>query len=233
MENSIKEAIILAGGLGTRLRSEIGEVPKSLAPVNNQPFLNYLLRYLKKNGITRVVLAVGYKHESIQTIIGNYFEGIEIEYSVEKEPLGTGGALKLALELVKENVVFVCNGDTYFDIDLEILYKYHIEKNSTCTLALKKLLNVERYGNVQLNDGKVVAFQEKQLRDVAIINGGIYCVNKGILIHYPVNTPFSLEKNYLENNPKAKKIYGLEFDSYFMDIGIPEDYQTFQKDMLK
>jgi len=232
MDNPIKEAIVLAGGLGTRLRSEIGEFPKTLASVNNQPFLHYLLRYLKKNGIERVILSVGYKHELVEEAIGKNFEGIQIDYAIEKEPLGTGGGIKLALEQTKSDVIFVCNGDTYFDVDLKALADFHFEKKSNCTIALKKLQNVSRYGSVEMDaEGKVTAFREKQFREETIINGGIYCINRGLLIHYPVNTPFSLETNYLENNPKAKKIFGRVFDSYFMDIGVPEDYQQFQKDV--
>lgn len=231
MDNQIKEAIVLAGGLGTRLRSEIGEIPKCLAPVNGKPFLTYLLSYLKKNGITNVLLSVGYKHEMIVEAIGDSFEGMKITYAIEKEPLGTGGGIKLALEKTAADVLFVLNGDTFFDIDLAEFAKFHFEKKSTCTVALTRLQKVDRYGMVELNDeDKIVEFKEKQYRDETIINAGIYCINKGVLIHYPVNTPFSFEKNYLEKNPTAKNIFGKIFDAYFMDIGVPEDYQKFAKD---
>jgi D-glycero-alpha-D-manno-heptose 1-phosphate guanylyltransferase len=234
MDNPIKDAIVLAGGLGTRLRSEIGELPKSLAPVNGKPFLHYLLSYLKKNGVERVMLSVGFNHEQIVAAIGDSFEGMKIEYAIEKEPLGTGGAIKLALEKTKAEKLFVCNGDTYFDIDLADLANYHLSSKAMCTLALKKMHNVERYGSIDLTeDGKVKAFSEKKFRETAIINGGIYCINRGILIHYPVNTPFSFETNYMENNPIAKNIFGKIYDSYFMDIGVPEDYQKFQQDFSK
>ena len=234
MDNQVTEAIILAGGLGTRLRSEIGDFPKSLAPVNGQPFLNHLLRYLKTQGIKSVVLSVGYKRELIEQAIGNDFEGISIQYAVEDEPMGTGGGMKLALEKTTSDYVFVFNGDTYFDIDLEKLQKYHVEKKSNCTIALKELNHVERYGTVEMNeDSKIIAFHEKQPREKAVINGGIYCINRGVLIHYPVGTPFSFETNYLEKNTPAKNIHGLIFDNYFIDIGVPEDYHQFEKDMQK
>ncbi|MBI3136885.1 MAG: nucleotidyltransferase family protein [Bacteroidetes bacterium] len=234
MDNPIKQAIVLAGGLGTRLRSEIGEFPKVLAPVNGQPFLHYLLRYLKKNGIETVILSVGYKYELIVEAVGEEFEGMKLIYAIEKEPLGTGGAIKLALEKTKADILYVCNGDTFFDISLKELSDIHFEKKSNCTMALKKLHNVDRYGSVEMDEtGKITAFHEKKFRAEAVINGGIYCINRSLLIHYPVNTPFSLETNYLENNPKAKKIYGHCFDAYFMDIGVPEDYRQFQKDVEK
>jgi D-glycero-alpha-D-manno-heptose 1-phosphate guanylyltransferase len=234
MDNAVTEAIILAGGLGTRLRSEIGEFPKSLAPVNGQPFIHYLLHYLKKQGIQSAVLSVGYKHELIEQALGSSFEGIKIQYVVEEEPMGTGGGMKLALEKTAGQMVFVFNGDTYFDIDLQELLKHHLDKKSNCTLALKELHNVDRYGSVEMNDdSKIVAFHEKQLREKTLINGGIYCINRGVLIHYPVGTPFSFETNYLEKNASAKHIYGKVFDNYFKDIGVPDDYHQFEKDMQK
>ncbi|MBL7899611.1 MAG: nucleotidyltransferase family protein [Crocinitomicaceae bacterium] len=231
MDHTIKDAIILAGGLGTRLRSEIGEFPKVLAPVNGKPFLTYVLDYLKKNGIETAVLSVGYKAELIHEQFGDDYQGMKLIYAVEKEPLGTGGGMKLALEKNKAEMFFVLNGDTFFDIDLKQLETFHLLNKSTCTLALKKMKNVDRYGNVELDEnGKIKAFSEKKFREEAVINGGIYCINRGILIHYPVNTPFSFETNYLENKPQAKNIFGKIFDNYFMDIGVPEDYQQFQKD---
>jgi len=234
MDNQVTEAIVLAGGLGTRLRSEIGEFPKSLAPVNGKPFLTYLLTYLKKQGINSVILSVGYKHELIEQEITNEFDGIKIQYVVEPEPLGTGGGLKLALEKTKSEVVFVLNGDTYFDVNLHQLAAQHHNKKSTCTIALKKMDNVERYGSVDIADeDKITAFHEKKFREKSVINGGIYCINRGILIHYPVGTPFSFETNYLEKNTPAKNVHGVIFENYFMDIGVPEDYKQFELDMKK
>lgn len=234
MDNKIKDAVILAGGLGTRLRSEIGEFPKVLAPVNGKPFLSFVLDYLQKNGIETVVLSVGYKAELIQQEFGDNYKGLKLIYAIESSPLGTGGAMKLALEKNKAEMLFILNGDTFFDIDLKVLENFHLQNKSTCTLALKKMKNVDRYGNVEIDPaGKILAFSEKKFREEAVINGGIYCINRGILIHYPVNTPFSFETNYLENKPQAKNIFGKLFDNYFMDIGVPEDYQQFQKDNSK
>lgn len=232
MDNQVNTAIILAGGLGTRLRSEIGDLPKAMAPIHGKPFLTYVFGFLKKNGIDQVILSVGYKYEVIQAFFGDQYEGIQITYAIEKEPLGTGGAIKLALEKTKADILFVLNGDTYFDLDLKSLAQFHANHKATCSIALKRLNNVDRYGSVELGeDSKVMAFKEKQFREETIINGGIYCIDRGVLIHYPVNTPFSFEKNYLENNPKAKNIFGKIFEDYFMDIGVPEDYQNFEKYM--
>jgi D-glycero-alpha-D-manno-heptose 1-phosphate guanylyltransferase len=138
MDNKIKDAVILAGGLGTRLRSEIGEFPKVLAPVNGKPFLSFVLDYLQKNGIETVVLSVGYKAELIQQEFGENYKGLKLIYAIESSPLGTGGAMKLALEKNKAEMLFILNGDTFFDIDLKELENFHLQNKSTCTLALKK-----------------------------------------------------------------------------------------------
>lgn len=231
MDNKITEAIILAGGLGTRIRSAIGEMPKCMAPINNQPFLNFVLRYLIKNGIQRVIISVGYKADEITNYYNNSFEGLVIEYAIESEPMGTGGALKLALEKAHSEILFVLNGDTIFDIPLNDLAQVHIDLKAVCTIALKRMFKVDRYGAVKTDEsGKVLGFAEKKYADEVVINGGVYVINKSILVHYPVNTPFSFEINYLQNNPKAKNIHSKLFDSYFCDIGIPEDYDKFIQD---
>ena len=130
------EAIVLAGGLGTRLKSVVSNVPKPMAPIGDKPFLEYILKYLKKNGITRAILSVGYKSEIIEEYFGNNFEGIDLVYSVEKEPLGTGGAIKKAMSKVKSNQVYIINGDTFFDINLKSLI---LEDNSKIILSLKHI----------------------------------------------------------------------------------------------
>ena len=145
------EAIILAGGLGTRLSHIVKDVPKPMAPVAGRPFLEYILDYLIENDIKRVILATGYKHEIIEQHFGNLYKNIEIIYSVENEPLFTGGAIKKALSKCKENNVFIINGDTYFNVDLKEMKKFHIESNSEITIATKLMYDFERYGTVVLS----------------------------------------------------------------------------------
>ena len=231
MENNVSEAIILAGGLGTRLRSEIGDYPKPMAEVNGNPFLSYLFKYLKSQNISSVVLSVGYKWEIIQDYFGDNYQGIDILYAVEKERLGTGGGIKLALSYIKGSCAFVINGDTYFDVDLAEIYRNHQLNNSKCTLALKPLQNVDRYGLVELSETKITAFKEKEFREETLINGGIYCINKNILDGFESETNFSFENDYLEIDTQSKEIYGCVFEDYFKDIGIPEDYHQFEKDI--
>lgn len=233
MDIKIRQAIVLAGGLGTRLRESIGEFPKPLAPINGKPFLSHVFKYLQKNGINKVVLSVGYKWELIKEEYGNQWNDIKIEYAVENERLGTGGAIKLAMSKIDVEDFYVLNGDTLFDVNLLTLEHFHFSKKAQCTLALKGLYRVSRYGSVELNNKKVLRFEEKQYRERSLINGGIYCLNKSILNDFPDSDIFSFESDYLEKNTGDKEIYGELFDSYFIDIGIPEDYKAFEDKIIK
>ncbi|EAK2332576.1 NTP transferase domain-containing protein, partial [Campylobacter jejuni] len=170
------QAIILCGGLGTRLKSVIKDIPKPMAPINNKPFLEFIFEYLKKQGIKEVILAVSYKYEVIQEYFKDEFLGIKIKYSIEKEPLGTGGAIKEALKFIK-NEVYVLNGDTFFDIDLS---KLKLNGSKIC-LALKQMNDFDRYGTVNVDgQGFVISFEEKIFKTQGLINGGIYLLTKDI-----------------------------------------------------
>lgn len=227
----IREAIVLAGGLGTRLRSVVKDVPKPMADVNGRPFLEYLLRYLQKNGIEKIILSVGYKWKVIKAYFGDSFEGIEIVYSVENEPLGTGGAVKKSLSFVNSNDVFIVNGDTFFNIDLKEFFAFHKKKRSVLSIALKPMRQFDRYGNVKIDDNnRIVSFEEKGYYESGLINGGIYLLNKDFFMDLAWKDKFSFEKDFLEKCYKFYEFYGLPFDSYFIDIGIPEDYERAKRD---
>ena len=222
------EAIVLAGGLGTRLRSVVSDLPKPMAPINGKPFLEYILNYLKKNEVTRVVLSVGYKWETIKEYFGNSFENIELIYSVEDEPLGTGGAIKKALTVCDKNNIFIINGDTFFDVNLQ-----NLELKDFCKiqLSLKPMNNFDRYGCVETNiEGFVTTFTEKGFREYGNINGGIYLIAKNIFDEFDLGEKFSFEE-FMQNNFKQLNISTKVFDNYFIDIGIPEDYQKAQIDL--
>lgn len=223
------EAIVLAGGLGTRLQSVVSDVPKPMAPVGNKPFLEYILRYLQTNGITRVVLSVGYKWETIKEYFGNSFENIELIYSAEEEPLGTGGAIKKALKQCREKEIYIINGDTFFDVKLADL---KLQPNSKLTLSLKPMKNFDRYGCVEVDmQGYVTSFTEKEFRKVGNINGGIYLLRKNIFDGYNLEDKFSFEE-FMQVNFNQISIFSLIFDNYFIDIGIPQDYAKAQKDLV-
>lgn len=231
MDHTIDEAIILAGGLGTRLRDSIGEMPKPLAPINDTPFLHYLFEYLREQGITTVVLSVGYKWEMIHDVFGEEYLGISLKYAVEEERLGTGGGIQLALQQIEKELCFVLNGDTYFDIDLSKLQNFHVKSKALCSLAAKGLQHFDRYGTLELStDGTVMAFNEKKPTEKGIINGGIYCISKSIQELFPKKDAFSFETEFLEPNAVTGNVKAMVFDDYFMDIGIPKDYQQFERD---
>ncbi|MDO9001702.1 MAG: nucleotidyltransferase family protein [Bacteroidota bacterium] len=229
----ITTAIILAGGFGTRLQSVISELPKPMAPINNEPFLNYQLNYLKHYGIKNVILSVGYLSEKIKEYYGSNFNGLEIDYVVEETPLGTGGGIRLALEKCKDDSVLVLNGDSFFDVDLIKFFNLHKSKNSINSLALRRVDNANRYGTIEINhENKIISFQEKSNSSKeGIINGGVYILNKKLYLQStPVNTNFSIEKDFFEKQLTNLIITGFEFDGYFIDIGIPEDYTKAQND---
>ncbi|MDN5337920.1 MAG: D-glycero-alpha-D-manno-heptose 1-phosphate guanylyltransferase [Thermotogaceae bacterium] len=227
----IKEAIVLAGGLGTRLRSVAKDLPKLMVDVNGKPFLEYVLSYLEKEGIERVILSVGYKWETIFEYFGNKFKNLELVYSVETVPLGTGGAIKLALEKTQGDEIFVLNGDVYFGINLAELYSYHKEKKSNLTLALKEMRNFDRYGVTEIDaNGRIIKFSEKMYRTYGLINGGRYVIDKKFFMSFNLPDKFSIEKDFFEVYYNDYKFYGKKFDNYFIDIGIPEDYEKAKKD---
>lgn len=223
----ISEAIILAGGLGTRLRSEVSDTPKCLAPVNDVPFLSYLIHYLLSQGIRHFIFSLGYKSEMIIEFLNRDFATLSYSISLEDKPLGTGGAISLACKKVMTKDVLVCNGDTLYKVDAFSLADFHSEKNADCTLALKPMKNFDRYGSVSLNaDGRISVFHEKKHCTSGLINGGVYMLNSENFIRQSFDNIFSFEKDYLEKSAgKAGAVFGSEQDGFFIDIGIPEDYR--------
>ena len=228
------DVIVLAGGLGTRLRSVVSEVPKCMAPVAGKPFLWYLLKYLTRYDVSQVVLSVGYLREVIfRWIDENRSEfPFEFDYAVETEPLGTGGGIKLALGKVKSASAFILNGDTFFDVDLDALRQQHELSQKSITMALKPMTDFDRYGTVKFDtgDGRVVAFNEKKHCDYGLINGGVYLVSVGSAIFDGLPQKFSFETAVLEKQCMVGNIDGVVQDKYFIDIGIPEDYHRADKE---
>jgi D-glycero-alpha-D-manno-heptose 1-phosphate guanylyltransferase len=226
------EAIILAGGLGTRLRGVIGEeTPKCMAPVAGQPFLHYLLRYAMQQGVTRVILSLGHKSEAVISWLNAQSLSLEIDWVIESEPLGTGGGIQLALQACLTDHVAVLNGDTMFNIGLKRIVNAHSQNGAETTLALKALRNFDRYGIVEKDEaGIITAFQEKAPREQGLINGGIYCISRTEFLNRGLPQKFSFEKDYLERFIGERKFYGYQDDSYFIDIGVPPDYEQAQHD---
>jgi D-glycero-alpha-D-manno-heptose 1-phosphate guanylyltransferase len=228
---SPKTAIILAGGRGTRLNELIPDVPKAIAPVNGQPFLNYLLQYFISTGIDKFIFALGFGHESIRHYLDEQFPLLDRQFAIEAEPLGTGGAVRNALPLSTENTVVVINGDTLYKVRLEAIAAFHHMCGAECTIALKPMKSVSRYGEVVLNkDYTVAEFTEKKLLENGLINGGVYILNKRLFEQTEWPVVFSFEEDYLATMHATRRIFGYQQDGYFMDIGIPEDFNRAQEE---
>lgn len=218
--------ILLAGGFGTRLSSIVKDVPKPMASINGKPFLHYIFENLYQQHIQKVVLSVGHLKEVIQDFFQDNYLGIKIQYAVENEPLGTGGGIKHAFSFVEDDA-YVLNGDTFFDIELRKL------KNNIAdiSIALKPMFDFERYGTVELNkENSIISFHEKKYCNQGLINGGIYYFRKSLFNKIETPEKFSFEKEILEKHLTDLKIQGMIFDNYFIDIGIPEDYEKAQFD---
>jgi len=231
----VREAVILAGGLGTRLGRIVKDVPKPMVEVSGRPFLEYLLDYIIGQNLKLAILAVGFKHEVIKKHFGESYKGLELIYSIEEEPLGTGGAIKKALDLVEGDDFLILNGDTYCNVSLARLYEFHRLKESVLSVALKRLNDFSRYGTVELDGrGRIVGFKEKGYRREGNINCGIYLVRKSILRKAGLPSKFSFEKGFLEKYIRTFLFYGLTFDDcFFIDIGILEDYALAQSELKK
>jgi D-glycero-alpha-D-manno-heptose 1-phosphate guanylyltransferase len=229
----ITEAIVLAGGLGTRLKSVVSELPKSLAPVAGKPFLAYLLDHARQQGIAKFIFALGYKNEQIKAFVEDYLTQGTYVFSVEEEPLGTGGAIYKACKKVSKEDTIVLNADTFFGVPLHQLVTLHKNNKAACTLALKPMKNFDRYGVVELNEqNRVTGFSEKKYHDAGLINGGVYALSVAAFLQKSFHPIFSFEKDYLENEFNREIITGLISDSYFIDIGIPEDFQRAQTELI-
>lgn len=227
----IKTAIILAGGLGTRLRSAVADLPKCMAPVNELPFIHFVIALLQKEGIENFIFSLGYKSEAIISYVDTQYPVLQKKYVIETKPLGTGGAIKAACKQVTEKNVVVVNGDTLFHINIAELSRFHETHDASCTIALKEMKSFDRYGAVELNnDQSIKAFKEKQFCENGTINGGVYALTLATILTGDYPEVFSFEKEYLEKNTGNGKLYGVINNDYFIDIGIPEDYQRFQDD---
>ncbi|MGH2509514.1 MAG: nucleotidyltransferase family protein [Ktedonobacteraceae bacterium] len=218
------EAIILAGGLGTRLRAVVRDQPKVMAMVGNRPFLEIVLERLAAGGVKRVILAVGYLREQIKTHFGSKYKSLDLYYSEETEPLGTGGAIMRALPLIEGQNVLVLNGDTYFELDYKQMWQRHIEAQATVSIALRYVDDASRYGRVEVKNGRVQSFLEKGASGAGYINAGVYMLSRHSFDSVQLSRRFSFETDYLA--PFVNQLAPLAYpaNGYFIDIGIPESY---------
>ncbi len=227
------EMIILAGGLGTRLKPVISDAPKCMAPVANKPFLSYVLKHFTEQGVTRFIFSLGYMHEKIEEWLKNEIPSSRYTCSIEIEPLGTGGALKKACTFTTTKNPLVTNGDTLFKIDVNQLVHTHETYDADCTLSLKKMYDFDRFGTVEItNDTAVSNFIEKKKTREGYINGGVYALNTKKFLDEILPEKFSFESDYLQMKTDNKNIRAVVQDAYFIDIGVPEDYARAQNELI-
>jgi D-glycero-alpha-D-manno-heptose 1-phosphate guanylyltransferase len=229
LELTAVTAAILAGGLGSRLRPAVSGRPKALANIGERPFLTYLFDQLVAAGARDVVLCTGYLGDQIRMIFGESYNTLRLNYSQESIPLGTAGALRLALPLFNFDPVLVMNGDSYCDANLGEFWLWHGARHARASLLLSKVLDTERFGQVQVDrGGKVTDFKEKGTgQGVGWINAGIYVLSRDLLAEIPANRAVSLEREVFPNWI-GRGLYGFQSESRFMDIGTPEAYASAQ-----
>ena len=227
------QAIILAGGLGTRLKSVVADKPKVLSPVAGKPFLYYIIEYLQKQGVDKYIFALGYLSEQVIVFLKENYLHLEYQYTIEETPLGTGGGIKKAIQLATEENVLIVNADTFFEMNIQQLFSFHIASKAHCTVSLKLMKNFDRYGSVELENEtqNIISFKEKTFMQEGYINAGYLILNKNCFLLTTKNLPhiFSFEKDFLEKNVDAMLIKGFPYDGYFIDIGIPEDFNIAQE----
>jgi D-glycero-alpha-D-manno-heptose 1-phosphate guanylyltransferase len=222
------QAIVLAGGLGTRLRGVVPDLPKPMAPVAGQPFLAWILDRLADARFERVVLAVGYRHEAIRHHFGPAYRGMPLHYSVEESPLGTGGAIRLAGDQVGRDPVFVLNGDTFLELDYGAMREAHSDLGVELSVAVCRVPDISRYGALKVSHGRIEAFLEKGPGGPGLINAGTYILSRALLESIPPTGAFSFERELLE--PRVADVRPAAFlaEGLFIDIGVPEDYARAQ-----
>lgn len=226
------EGIVLAGGFGTRLREMVPDLPKPMAPVAGRPFLEILLASLARKGFHRVVLSLGYMADKVVAHFGASYAGIELVYQIEPVPLGTGGALRLAMSQCHRDHVFVFNGDTFLDLevqDLEILW----QKQRTPIIVAREVTDTSRYGRLETDCGRVrmIGFAEKGAAGPGLINAGCYVFPIDLLRDFQPDVPFSLESDFLTQAATKRRFDLFVTRGHFIDIGVPEDYIRAQSEL--
>ena len=226
-------ALLLVGGLGTRLRQVYADGPKALAPIQGRPFLAYLLRMLAGNGLSRVVLCVGYRAGQIEQWLAGQNFGLDIFYSREDEPMGTAGALGLAYSRYAcGERVLAMNGDSIMELDLAKMWNLHLTSSAEVSIALARVSDTSRYGSVEVNeDGWVTSFREKGSGEGAgYINGGVYLFEPSVMDRVVKDGSVSLEREVLPYQ-LTRGVLAFKADGYFIDIGVPQDLARAQSEL--
>jgi len=226
------EAIVLAGGFGTRLQQIVPDLPKPMAPIGERPFLEILMTLLSRKGVQRVVLSLGYKADKVVSYFGGKFAGMELVYEIEKTPLGTGGALRRAMNRCKTDHVFIFNGDTYLDLDVQkVEQQWH--QNRSPIIVAREVPDTARYGRLDVSGDYVAGFAEKGMAGPGLINAGCYVFPCDILNGFSMDVPFSLENDFLMKAVTRQQFEIYVTNGHFIDIGVPEDYTNAQIELAQ
>lgn len=226
------DVAVLAGGLGTRLRSVVADRPKVLAEVAGRPFLAHLLQLVARNGARRAVLCTGYLADQVEAAFGAAFAGVEIVYSVEPTPLGTGGALRLALPALRTDQLLVLNGDSYVHAPFSEMLTQHRTNRADATLLLSRVADAGRYGAIMLDDdGRVRGFAEKRRAGEGWVSAGVYLLARELVASIPADRPVSLEREMFPAWT-ARRAYGYRSGQPFLDIGLPESLARARRSIM-
>lgn len=231
MTENYPEAIILAGGKGTRLKSVLDDRPKPMAIIRGKPFIEWILLMLKRQGIQRTVICTGHLGEIVESYFGNGRSiGMEITFARDPFPLGTGGAVRNALGKTRSKHILVLNGDSYLRVNISSFLKTHLALNARASISLVQVEDSSRYGSVKINkNGKMLAFLEKSPRKQSgLINAGTYLLERNILKEIPEGKRISLEREIFPDLI-GKGLYGVPCDGPFIDIGTPESFNKAEK----
>lgn len=226
------EAIVLAGGLGTRLRRVVSDVPKPMAPVCGRPFLEILLTALSAGGFERIIVSLGYKADMVISHFGVKFCGMELCYEIEDTPLGTGGAVRKAIQQCRDDHVFVFNGDTFLDLEVAQVESLWC-RNGRPIIVSREVADASRYGGLDVSDGRIRGFLEKGITGPGLINAGCYIFPRRGLNKFPAGQPFSLESDFLGRIVSETPVDVFITHGYFIDIGVPEDYARAQTELAR
>ncbi len=225
----VAEAVVLAGGLGTRLQSAVPDLPKPMAPVAGRPFLAWLLDSLATHGIRRVVLSVGHHHEPIVEFFGLRYGPMSVDYAIEPEPLGTGGGIACGLAHVEGAAAFVLNGDTFQELDYRAMAeRFGGHGDAVMAMAVRGVADASRYGQLSVSDGRVRGFSARG-DSGGQINSGIYLLPRDLFERFPMPRKFSFEEDFLQTRIEDLLPVAFPCGGVFIDIGVPESYREAQQ----
>jgi D-glycero-alpha-D-manno-heptose 1-phosphate guanylyltransferase len=227
------EAIILAGGFGARLRSRVADLPKPMADIADRPLLALLLDYLADQGFRRIILSVGYRHQAISDFFGQRYGSLDLVYAIAEEPLGTGGAIRHALDRASGDPIWVLNGDTFLALDYRAMTSWHRDRGwAQMTMAVRRFPDVSRYGMVDIDGDRVAGFASSGPPGPGFVNSGVYLMSRALFDGTELPLVFSFERELLPLKARAGVIAAFTSDSWFIDIGVPDDYDRAQTELL-